>query len=99
MDLNKEILVVKEQIERLGRWQKREKAELLFVLAVLYAKNEQKGLAINMAEGCLELLDKLSTGTLEDCAATTAKIGSVYLPELFHQGTVREHMKHYGIIL
>ncbi len=99
MGLNEEILSAKEQIQSLGSRQKKEKAELLFVLAVLYVGNGQKGLARAAIMKCITLLNTLSTDTLGDCAATTVNIGSVFLPELFHQGTVRERMKHLGINL
>lgn len=99
-----DINIFDEEISRVKKLIKnsdfqKEKAELLFVLAVLYAKSEQKDLAVNTARECIGLLNTLPTNTLEDCAATRIRIGSVFLPELFHQGTVRERMKCFGINL
>ena len=41
---------------------------------------------------CFELLDKCPSDTLEDCAQTNVKIEGIFIPGLFHEGTVRREL-------
>lgn len=70
----------------------KEAAIYVFVLAKLSLGKGQKEDAEIYARTCLELLKKCRTDTMEECAHAHINIAGVFIPELFHEGTVRREL-------
>lgn len=70
----------------------KEAAIYAFVLAKLALSKGQKEDAEMYARTCLELLKKYRTDTMEECAHSHINIAGVFIPELFHEGTVRRSL-------
>lgn len=76
---------------------RRQEAEFFYVLAILYARNGKKYIVAGYAKECLELLKKLGTETMRDCATSLTCVEGVCLPEFLHEGTLANGLKPYGI--
>lgn len=63
-----------------------------FVLAKLSFGKGRKEDAEMYARTCLELLRIYHPDTLEECAHSHINIAGVFIPELFHEGTVRREL-------
>jgi hypothetical protein len=71
----------------------RRAAEFAYALAVRYRYAGQTEEARRYAKTCLELLDGLPSATLEDVQSDRQSVGGVPLPELFHDGVVRNRLR------
>jgi len=71
----------------------RRAAEFAYALAVRYRDAGQTDEARKYAKTCLELLKGLSSSTLEDVQSDRMTVGGVPLPELFHDGVVRNRLR------
>ena len=69
---------------------RRQAAEYAFAIAMNCARQTDRISFEVWARMCLELLKQCDTETLEAAACLHAEIGGVLIPELFHEGTVRQ---------
>lgn len=70
----------------------KEAAIYAFVLAKLALGKGDKTRAEEFAGHCLELIKRCPTSTMEECAHSHINIAGVFIPELFHEGTVRRDL-------
>src|SRR3989344_5287807 len=84
--------LVSEISLRHGANQFKEAAICAFVLARLAQKNKDERSAKHYGRMCLELLVKCTSDTPEQCAHTYIAVAGVYIPGLFHEGTVRREL-------
>lgn len=78
---------------------RKEVTNVLYALAITYARCGLKHVARGFAEECVHLLRERGTDTLDDCARTTIRLDDVFIPELLHEGIVNAHLRAYGIEL
>lgn len=71
----------------------RRAAEFAYALAVRYRELGMVDEARKYATACLELLQQLPSKTLEDVQSEQMTVGGVPLPELFHDGVVRNRLR------
>ncbi len=76
-----------EEREQEGKFQ--DAAIVAFVLGKRAQKAENGKEARRFGRKCLELLGKYPTDTLEQCASPYLAFADVFIPGLFHEGTVR----------
>lgn len=70
----------------------KEAAIYAFVLAKLALGKGDKTSAEEFAGHCLELLKKCPTSTLKECTHPHISVAGVFIPGLFHEGTVRREL-------
>ncbi|MFH1225840.1 MAG: RdgB/HAM1 family non-canonical purine NTP pyrophosphatase [bacterium] len=71
---------------------KRKAAEVAYVLARIYLGEKDIEKAKIYGKQCIELFDQCSMETMDECAAIFNILGGVALPELIHQGVVRDRL-------
>ena len=76
----------------------RQRAEHLFVLAMLNAGRGYMRVAKGYAEECILLLRKIGTDSYEECATSTVCLEGVSMPEFLHEGVVRHRIEHFGVL-
>jgi len=71
----------------------RRAAEFAYALAIRYREAGEIDEARKYAKTCLELLEGLPSTTLDDVQSDRMTVGGVPLPELFHDGVVRNRLR------
>jgi hypothetical protein len=74
-------------------------AEIAYALAVLAARRKDVGAAEDYGRLSLQLFGKVSTDSLNDCAARYTEIGGVLIPHLIHEGVVKKLLADLGVTL
>lgn len=70
----------------------RDAAIVAFVLAKRAQNAGNRKEALRFGRKCLEFLEKYPTDTLEQCASPYINFADVFIPGLFHEGTVRRDL-------
>lgn len=82
--------------QAIGELEQESKYQAAAVVAFVLAKRAQN--AGNMSEAvrfgkkCLEIFERYPTDTLEQCASPYISFSDVFIPGLFHEGTVRREL-------
>ena len=71
----------------------RERAETLYVLAVLNAKSGYQEVAAGYARECIKSLKLMGTDTLEECTTNLVCLEGVFIPEFLHEDVVRANLR------
>lgn len=76
-----------------------QKAELLYVSAVLSARSGYRKVARGFGEECIALLRRIGADTPEECATQHTVVYGVALPEYLHADVVRDRLSGYSVTL
>ncbi len=73
----------------------RKRAEMLYVLATLNARQGYFLVAKGYAEECLLLLSQIGSNSYEECATNLVCVEGVCLPEFLHEGVVCDYFASF----
>ena len=84
---------LRRMLAELEKTEPRRAAEVAYALAQTYRRLGNNELAVQYGRKSLALFDKCRMETEEDCACRFITLGDIALPDLIHQGVVRERLQ------
>ena len=93
MPSNSAVAKLEKTVKSLRKVDPRNAAEYAYAIAMLHKRDGNFDEAKKYAQMAIDLFDQCQMNTMEECAARNVVIEGVAIPDLVHQGVVRNRIK------